>query len=371
MSRWIIAVGYVTMVVGIAGAAYGVWTIWRQHHLITSARPVMATVLGHETKDLKASGFVAKVPLVKYEYTVDQKRYTSDTVTPTQLMLPNTWADSVFRQFPIGAQAPAQYDPNDPGKAFLVAKYAFEPYLPLLASLVIAALGLGVVCEQLTHQDSPRMASTNSGAFALGARQHPLSRARVLGIVGIIGLVCGAPAIVHHLSVSTPPHERMAFLMEGAYGIAVLTALARSALQFRQAGGFGTPVATIDRSPTLGLRHQLDLLIPTRFTGTASLMVRLKCEAKDTKLFHLSEENPDTVLLEETVLLLPPEPVSRDGEITRTADLTFPHHLPPSTPADSAERFHVVWSLIVTAEGSGGRKAETEYILSVAPAAAP
>jgi hypothetical protein len=284
-------------------------------------------------------------------------------------MLPDSWAESVFNQFPIGARTQAKYDPNDPGKAFLVAKYSVKPYLPLLVSLVIAALGLGVVGEQLMNHDSPAMAPTKSGAIALGARQHHLTRARVLGIVGIIGLICGAPAILHHLSVSTSPHERMGFLVEGAYGIAVLTVLARSARQFRQGYGFGSPVVTMDRSPTIGQPLQLNLSIRTRFTGTVSLNACLRCEAKDTRLFHFSEENPNAVLVDQKLLSIPSEPVTKDGELTRTVDLIIPDHMPPSTPVDSGERTHVVWSLILTAGGSGGRKAETEYVLSVLKAA--
>jgi hypothetical protein len=368
MSRWVIAIGLLTMVVGIGGAGYGVWTIWYQHHVITSARPVMAKVVGHRTEDLKTSGLVAKVPLVKYEYTVNQQPYTCETVTPAELMLPDTWAESVFKQFPIGAQTEAKYDPNNPSKAFLIAKYSVKPYLPLLVSLVIAAMGLGVVCEQLVNHETPAMTPTNSGAIALGAKQHHLTRARVLGIVGIIGLICGAPAIVHHLMVSTSPHERLGFLLEGAYGIAVLTVLALSALQFRRGYGFGTPVVTIDGSPTIGQSLQLDISVATRFNGTAHLNACLKCEAKDTRLFNISEENPDTVLVERNFVLAKSEPVTKDGEITGTVELTIPHHVPPSTPVDSGERTQIVWSLILTAEGSGGRKAATEYIPSVVSA---
>lgn len=365
MVRWVIVLGLLTMVVGIGGAGYGVWTIWNQHHVITSARPVIAKVVAHQTKDLKASGFVAKVPLVKYEYTVNQKPYTCETVTPFELMLPNTWAESVFKRFPIGAQAEAKYDPNDPSKAFLIAKYSVKPYLPLLVSLVIAAMGLGVVGEQLMNRETPAMAPTSSGAIALGAKQHHLTRARVFGVVGIIGLIFGAPAILHHLEVSTSPHERMGFLLEGAYGIAVLTVLARSAMQFRQGYGFGTPVVTIDRSPTIGQPLPFNISVPTRFNGTVDLNACLKCEAKDTRLFNISEANPDTVLAERDCLLAKSKPVTKDGEITGTAELIIPDHLPPSTPVDSGERTHIVWSLILTAEGSGGRKSETEYILSV------
>jgi len=201
--------------------------------------------------------------------------------------------------------------------------------------------------------------------MALGAKQHHLARARVLGIVGIIGLICGAPAILHHLMVSTAPHERMGFLLEGAFGIAVLTALARSAMRFRQGVGFGTPVVAVDRSPTIGRPLQLNVSVPTRFNGTAHLNARLKCEAKDTRLFNFSEEKPNTVLVQQDCLLAKSKPVSKDGEIAGTAELIISDHMPPSTPVDSPERNHVVWSLTLTAEGSGGRKAETEYILSV------
>ena len=84
--------------------------------------------------------------------------------------------------------------------------------------------------------------------------------------------------------------------------IAVLTVLARSAIQFRRGYGFGTPVVTVDRSPTIGQPLQLNISVPTRFTGTVHLKACLKCEAKDTRLFNLSEENPPKVLLEQNRL---------------------------------------------------------------------
>ncbi|MBL8849119.1 MAG: DUF3592 domain-containing protein [Planctomycetaceae bacterium] len=365
MTRLLIAVGLLTMVAGLGGAVYGVWTIWQQHHSITSAQPVAASVVGHETQELKASGFVAKVPLVRYQYTVNQQPYTSQTVTPAEFMLPDAWAESVFQQFPVGARITAHYDPNDPGKAFLIAKYSIYPYLPLLVSLVIAALGLGVVCEQLMNRDAAVMTPTTSGAFALGARQHHLTRARVLAIVGVVGLLCGAPAILHHVSVSTTPHERMGFLMEGAFAIAVLTVLVKSMLQFREGSGFGTPAVTVDRPPAIGQPVQFRLSIPTRFTGTIALKARLKCEAQDTKFFNISEEKPNTVLVNQTLLALPSELVTSDDPLTRTVNVTIPADAPPSTPVDSPERIRTVWSLVVTAERNVGQQATTEYILPV------
>jgi hypothetical protein len=363
MFRWVIAIGVLTIVVGIGGVGYGVWSIWNQHHMIASARAVAATVVGHETKDLKAGGLVSKVPLVKYEYTVNEKPYTCDTVTPDEFMMPDTWAESVFEQFPVGAETEAKYAPIDPSKAFLIAKYSFKPYLPLLVSLVIAAMGLGVVCEQLANHDAPTTTPTDSGAISVRAKQHHLTRARVLGIVGIIGLVFGAPAILHHLTVSTSPHERLGFLFEGAYGVAVLTVLALSAIQFRRGYGFGSPVVTVDRSPTIGQSLQLNISVPTRYVGTAHLDACLKCEAKDTRLFNISDENPDTVLWEQNFLLAKTEPVTKGGEIKGTIELIIPENVPPTTPVESRERIHIVWSLILTAKGSGGRKAATEYIL--------
>lgn len=369
MTRGLIAIGLLIILVGLGGAGYGAWTIWQQHHMIASARPVTARVLDHQTEDLKGGGFVAKVPLVRYEYKVDQKTYTSQTVTPAEFMLPDDWAESVFERFPIGAEVEARYDPNDPAKAFLIAKYSVKPYLPLLISLVVVAFGLALAGDQMLDQKTPVRPPTKSGAITLVATQHHLTRARVFGIVGLIGLICGAPAILHHLSVSTAPHERMGFLMEGAFAIAVLTVLGKSILQFRQGAGFGTPVVTVDRSPTIGEPLELHLSVPTRFTGLASLSGSLKCEAKATSPFGASEENPDTVLVDQKFPSAPPEPVTKAGTMTRTVNLIIPDDRPASTPSDSKEKTHVVWSLFLTAEGSGGRKAETEYVLSVMNAA--
>jgi hypothetical protein len=367
MSRLVIVIGLLALLVGLGSAVYGVWTIWDQHRVITSARPTKAKVTEHATKDLKGGGFVAKVPLVTYEYTVDQQPYTSNTVTPAELMLPNTWAETVFQQFPIGAEVEAYHDPQDPSQAFLIPKYSVKPYLPLLVGLVIAAMGLGVVAEQWLSNDEPPAYTATAAPLTLIAKQHHLTRARVLGIVGLIGLVCGMPAVVHHLLMSTAPHERMGFLFDGAFGIAVLVVLVLSILGFRQGGGFGTPVVTLDRSPVVGEPLQLRASVPTRFRGTASLQACLKCEAKDTRLFNFSEETPDTVLVEQRVALALSQATTSEGEIGGSAALTVPPVAPPSTPADSPEQPHFVWTLLLTAEGNGGRKAETEYLLAVAP----
>ena len=52
MTRGLIAVGLLIILVGLGGAGYGAWTIWQQHHMIASARPVTARVLDHQTEDL-------------------------------------------------------------------------------------------------------------------------------------------------------------------------------------------------------------------------------------------------------------------------------------------------------------------------------
>jgi hypothetical protein len=237
-----------------------------------------------------------------------------------------------------------------------------------LVGLVIAAMGLGVVAEQLMGNDAPPALSSTTGALTLVPKQHHLTRPRVLGIVGLIGLACGLPAIAHHLMVSTAPHERMGFLLEGAFAIAVLVVLVLSILGFRQGGGFGTPVVTLDRSPVAGQPLQLRAAMPTRFRGTASLQACLKCEAKDTRLFNFGEETPDTTLFEQHVPLALSQATTSEGEIGGSAPLTIPPGAPPSTPADATEQPHMVWTLLLMAEGNGGRKAETEYLLAVAPA---
>ena len=145
----------------------------------------------------------------------------------------------------------------------------------------------------------------------------------------------------------------------------MLVALTMSAAQFRRGRCFGTPVVTIERPPALGGPLQINASTPTRFNGTASLSVRLKCESKDKRLYNFSDEDPDTTLLELDFPLAESEPVTKGGEITGSVELILPAQLPPSTPVDSKEKTHVVWSLILTARANLDRKAETEYILSV------
>ena len=124
----------------------------------------------------------------------------------------------------------------------------------------------------------------------------------------------------------------------------------------------------MDRSPTIGQSLQLNISVPTRFNGTVHLNARLKCEAKDTRLFNFSEENPDTVLLDQNFLLAESKPVTKDGEITGTVRTDHSRSHAPI----HASRFRGKNSYGMEPDSDGRRewwrKAETEYILSVVAA---
>ena len=117
---------------GVALLGFGILEVFDQHRKITRYRPVEAEVLAHE---LQRAGRDTFKPLTEYEYEVDGKTYTSDTVLPFTDSGARVWAQRILDRFPVGQAHEAWYDPDDPSQAFLWRQYQIFPYMTVLISL--------------------------------------------------------------------------------------------------------------------------------------------------------------------------------------------------------------------------------------------
>lgn len=365
--RWAINLGVLALVTGIGGAGYGVWWIVDHHQHIVSAQQVPAVVLSQRTERRKVHHNNVTVPIIEYEYRVGPQRYVSEVVTPVECMLPNTWADEVLRKYPVGARVMAFHDPDKPGTSFLIPKYGSEPYLAVLMSIVIGAMGVGAIVEQLINNDAPTATEEDIQGFTLSPKRHHLADARIYGVIGLVGLVAGVPVIGHHISVSTSPHERLAFALEVCFAIAVLVVLILAALGYRRGSGFGSPIVRIDKRRILpGEPFQLSVSLPIQFQGTVSrLTAQIDGEAKDRTFFSLSEKPSDMLLWKELRQLARNAEVTVGEVLSYSADVGLPDDAQPSTPAPDRSLTHVVWTLTLSAQGNSGRQFETKYILNV------
>lgn len=134
-----------------------------------------AESLGIDADDLEGSdtmqgtGNTGYVPLVRYEFTVDGKRYETAKISPFDGTISRRpWASALVDQYPKNKHVTLRYDPDDPSRSYLrswirattaimpvvgVAFLAFAtwfaigapggaPVVPLGIGILIAALGL-------------------------------------------------------------------------------------------------------------------------------------------------------------------------------------------------------------------------------------
>ncbi len=370
--RWALYIGYLTVLGSLGGVAYGVWEIYHQHRQITTAETVEALVLDARVEEESQKSFVLYAPVVEYKYQVDGSTFTSDVVTPTEIAGMKAWAEEVIKAYPIGETVSAKVAPGDPELSFLLSKYGPLPYLTVLVSVVVAAMGGGVILEQDEASDSPSKAITTAAGTQLWPKRDHRRQARAYMLLGCTGLVIGVLVMTHYFSVSTPPHDRLFLVLAGAYGIAVLVLLSWAGIERWKHGGFGTPQLVIDTStPRLGDSIDVSVAIPTYFYGSLkSLTLRLDCEVKDRTIFDISGHDRGKVLMRQRELVLYATPVTRHGEVGGRVEFRPPANLEPSTPTDEKSNLHVVWTLYLAGEANLKRSINAEYVLNVMAAAA-
>ena len=365
--RWAVYLGWLAILAGIGGVGYGIFAIFNQHQRIASARPVQALVLSQRTEERKVNQNTVNVPIVEYEYQVNGKQFKSETVTPVECMLPNSWADEVLQKYPVGAQVQAYYEASQPGLAFLIPKYGGEPYISVLVSICVAAMGIGVIVEQTINSNVPTATEQKVTGTLLSPKRHHLANARFYASMGMVGFTAGLPTILHHISVSTPPHEGLAFLLEACFAIAVLVVSVLAYTGYRRGGGFGSPDVQIDRTRIrIGEPFQLSVILPTYFDGRVrKLTGRIECTAVDQAWFSFSDRPTDKSLFAQSVILAVNTEAKPGGQVDGSSSMTLPEDTAPSTVSGDLAKSHIVWSLKLLAEGDGPQRFESEYILFV------
>ncbi|MBC8357032.1 MAG: DUF3592 domain-containing protein [Planctomycetes bacterium] len=196
--RWATYLGYSTLLCGMGGICFGFWSIYDQHRKITTFEYVDAVVLSHRIEEEKAKYFVLQIPVVEFEYTIAGLKYVSDLTTPTECAGTEDWPKSVFEAYPVGSEVRAKVNPRRPNDAYLIAKYSAKPYLIVLVSVVIGAMGIGAILEQIALSNAPSdTQDTISGSLLRPKRDHR-SLSRTLATVGTLGLFAGVPTTVHY-----------------------------------------------------------------------------------------------------------------------------------------------------------------------------
>lgn len=100
-------------------------------------------------------------PKVEFEYTIDGKAFLGDSYDFTALNRPKKRCQEIVSSYPPDMQTTCFVNPDDPGDAVIVRSHDFS-WLGTIMSLVIAAIGLGIVLLALFYNPKPSKSISGS-----------------------------------------------------------------------------------------------------------------------------------------------------------------------------------------------------------------
>lgn len=134
-------------IVPLLFSAWAAHAIYAQYHRLTAFAPVQAVIQSErievrEETGVRGQQFTLHVPVISYRYDVDGRTYHSTRFHAYLEGGSSDWAAQAIAAHAPGQTVQAQYDPADPGEAYLRGEYHFEPYAMFLigvASLAVFA----------------------------------------------------------------------------------------------------------------------------------------------------------------------------------------------------------------------------------------
>jgi len=130
MSAWVAGIGLVALTPGLQGVVRAVLSRrWPETEGVVLSSEVLTEPEAREYAGLGATMEVAAdtqqfsggyVPLVRYEFTVDGRRYVNAVISPFDGSLSRRhWAKTLVEQYPENNRVFLRYDPNDPTRSYL------------------------------------------------------------------------------------------------------------------------------------------------------------------------------------------------------------------------------------------------------------
>lgn len=117
-----------------------------EYRRLAAYTPTPATILSSDvkkTRDSRASGGYSYSPLVRYEYRVSDRTFTSDIIFPigpTAGFFANErdWASSIVKRYPPGSTTTAYVNTNHPTYSFLEREQSNKPFYIIIFGLMFS-----------------------------------------------------------------------------------------------------------------------------------------------------------------------------------------------------------------------------------------
>lgn len=339
---------------GIAIAVHGAKQIIEQHLKNMTYKPVSAVVLHTGTAEKSDVGRrdVTYKPVVKFEYHVKNKRYTSGNLYSIPRFSDIEWARSVAGQFDKGDEVHAFYNPEDPADAYLIKYFAFFPYLITLASLLPFLFGSIAVAIPETY-NAPRKVS--EGKFEIEARTGIAKERLGFGIGSISYLFIGLPALAHFFYYVKPPYSLPVYIVTAVYGIIAIF-YTWSFAGYVRLGRNLNEIRLYTDTDTFFLGDEINIrgcLQTKRELEIKKMLCGLDLEVSGD-LFKIKEEKKlgwggllKPVCYKNRVIVMEGRRYGARETVDFSCIVKVPEGKHPSTPPEITEGFGYTWNLVV------------------------
>ncbi|HEY7116586.1 MAG TPA: DUF3592 domain-containing protein [Tepidisphaeraceae bacterium] len=217
--------------------ALGANRAMEQQREFEHVRPTQGTVISASVRQFKPTtgpgaghSGTTYAPDVRYRYSLLGSVFGSNQVFVRRGMTTSrARAEQIVAQFPAGKAVMIWYDPDKPGESFLVRDFRFEPYLIILYSMILLAVGLGIWAARPWQRAKvwppkpPREGNWRelTPRVTLAAARHPWRA------VSMIWYVMGGVAIAHYFMHADRPYPLEALIASPVYLALGLIPIAR------------------------------------------------------------------------------------------------------------------------------------------------
>ena len=134
--------GIALLILGLAFSGIGGYTVWEQLR-VRNFLPVKGTVTAADIDVESDSDGTSYYPMVTFRYEVDGTVYEAGQLRTVRIGGGQAGAAATVRQYPVGAEVDAWYDPEDPDTAVIETDVSWISWL--FAGLGVAMLIGGVL----------------------------------------------------------------------------------------------------------------------------------------------------------------------------------------------------------------------------------
>lgn len=264
---------------------WGGSSIVHQDRVIKNAEPMQARITesqtvtrtSHSNKGRRRTSYS---PQIAYQYVVGGRPYNGSAIYPARVTVSGqAQSDALVARFRVGSYVDAHYDRRNPAEAFLIKRYSFEPYFPILLGLALAGATAGAYCVASKNAPVP----TARGRFQLQAGRTLAFKSNAWQLFACFFLSVGGMAFFHYFSVADRPYDTSSKVMLVIFAVAAALVLLCTGYYWKLRRSMDDAVVTIESHPVKrGEPLRMNVILPVSGGGRIdSGVFTLACVRQD------------------------------------------------------------------------------------------